>query len=69
MDLSLNFLIEYQQSVVDAMRRSSTTKNLHVEEQILRVLNEVRDQEHNNQNGLVIVEMSHNRYKKISEIY
>ena len=69
MNVTLDFLIQYQESVVDAIKESRYNKNLHVEEQILRVLNEVRAQEHHNPNGLVIVEMSHGRYKKISEIY
>jgi hypothetical protein len=69
MSVTLDFLIQYQESVVDAIKENKSVKNLHVEEQILRVLNEVRKQEHQKQNGLVIVEMSHERYKKISEIY
>lgn len=69
MNITLDFLIQYQQTVVEAIKQSESNKNLHVEEQILKVLAEVREQEHHNQNGLVIVEMSHMRYKKISEIY
>jgi len=69
MSVTLDFLIQYQQTVVEAIKENGSVKNLHVEEQILKVLNEVKEQEHHYQNGLVMVEMSHQRYKKISEIY
>jgi hypothetical protein len=69
MDLTIDFLIEYQSSIVTAIRSNGNAKNLHVEEQILRVLKEHRQMHSEKANGLVVVEMTQQRYRKISEIY
>lgn len=66
--ITIDFLIEYQQTVVETLKTNEIKKNLHVEEQILRVLNEVKNQ-HSNVNGLVTVQMSMQRFRKICEIY
>jgi len=66
--MTLDFLIEYQQSIVSSIRSNGSQKNLHVEEQILNVLKEARAKEIH-RNGLVIIEMTPHRFRKISEIY
>jgi hypothetical protein len=66
--ITIEFLIQYQETVVETLRNSETRKNMHVEEQILRVLKEHREMELH-RNGLVTVQMSPQRFRKISEIY
>lgn len=68
MNITLDFLIEYQESVVNYLHESEIKKNLHVEEQILKSLKELRHQQ-SNENGLITVKMSTQRFRKICEIY
>ena len=66
--ITIEFLIQYQETVVETIKNSPTNKNLDVEEQILRVLKEHREMELH-RNGLVTVQMSPQRFRNISEIY